>query len=626
MYFTRPKQYSLNLAPHLFKSNHPWLLSFLICICLNTLGATAASDAPPEASNANVISDVQVPGEAAPLDKKVHDEHPWSIVEKPSGQANPRAAVEPEIHNSPRSLMWSLGRALDAYREVLTKEGRTYTTQAKLDWIQERIAECFDLSDIGPQFHLSAATDAGVHLRGILRRVPLSAWETIPDAKTLELRPADDELTHYRFDDVPIELILIQEGESTGEWVISQETRQRAEAGYQRIRHLEPIAGEGDLFHLHFFEPGWMIPSSWIQGLPTWAGYEIWEQALWQWCLTLFAILIVSTILILIYLPFRNRGNAPLTIPRRIIKFAFLVLKGTVAYTFIDFLQYQVFMSGIPLEIFTFFFSSIMVIAYVMAILTLGNIIAEIIISSPQINPAGLDAAMIRVAAKTIGIAMSAIVLFRILSQLGFSPNTLLAGAGVTGLAIALAAQDTLKNFFASIILLLERPFREGDRIRIGDDIGTVESIGLRSTCIQIRGGNLAYLPNEMLAHGRIENISRRPHIRCELVIGVTYTTTPSQLEHAVEIIRSILDEKVRAPDNFNPRVFFTKFSDSSLNIDCTYWQATTNYSHSLKISQAVNLEILDRFNNEGIEFAFPTMTIIRASNDEIGDTASTSS
>ena len=196
------------------------------------------------------------------------------------------------------------------------------------------------------------------------------------------------------------------------------------------------------------------------------------------------------------------------------------------------------------------------------------------------------------------------------LAEIGFSPTTLLAGAGVTGLAFALAAQDTLKNFFASITLLVERPFREGDFVKIGSDRGRIEAIGLRSTCLRTTEGNVISLPNGEISCNRIENISRRPHIRCDISIGVTYSTPIERLKEGVDIIKSILEEKIVTPFTRVPRVHFSEFADSSLVIQCTYWQPTTDYDRSLAISEDVNLEILQRFREAQLDFAFPTMTL----------------
>jgi MscS family membrane protein len=528
---------------------------------------------------------IQVPGEETAPPTKTHDEHPWSIAEQLPGTPFPRDVVEPEQLDSPRSLMWSLARTLDAYREALISGGRTYTTYEHLDWIQYRLAQCFDLSDVAPEFQLATATDAAVLLRGILLRVPMADWDTIPDAKMIADMPLDQRPTRFRFKNVPIELIQLESGDRSGEWVISQETREMASDAYKRMAHLDPIGGTvgKSLHRLHFFEPGWLIPSSLVNNLPIWTGREVFGQA---------------------------SLTRPITLAGRVTHFVYLVLTGCSAAALVDFLQYHVFLNGVVLEIFAFAGSTTMMFAFILAILSLGVIAAEMVIASPRISPRSLDAALIRVAGRSISIIFAAIVFFKILAQLGFSASTLLAGAGVTGLAVALAAQDTLKNFFASLILLLERPFREGEWVRIGTDVGKVEAIGLRSTCMRISDGNLIYIPNEVVAHGRLENISRRPHIRSEISIGVTYATTPAQMKRAVEIIRKILDEKTNPPLSFAPRVHFSAFGDSALVIECTYWDLTTSYSESLAIAQEVNLQILEQFNAENIDFAFPTVTI----------------
>lgn len=142
----------------------------------------------------------------------------------------------------------------------------------------------------------------------------------------------------------------------------------------------------------------------------------------------------------------------------------------------------QIMISGVTLEAVMMVFTLISMVCFVFAIFSTGLIVAELIISSPAISSRGLDAAFIRVIAQSTSILISIVLIFNMLSQLGFSPTTLLAGASVTGLAFALAAQTMLKNFFASVTLLMERPFREGDRIQIGTDKGLAEVIGLHTS------------------------------------------------------------------------------------------------------------------------------------------------
>ena len=300
--------------------------------------------------------------------------------------------------------MWSLGRALDAYHEALIIHGRNYSSQEQLNWIQNLITRCFDVSQIAPEFQQSTATDAGVFLRELLIRVPLPSWETLPDAKEIAEMPEDQRPTSYRFGEVPVHLVKLDTGDRAGEWVLSKGTLKGAEAAYQRVKHLDPIAGDGDLYRLHFFQPGWLIPTSWIANLPAWTGYNILGQALWQWGAGCLALFIVAVILLVGFVIMRRCQQRPITIAGRVAHLIFFLLVSGCAVALDHFMQHHVFISGDVLVVFTVMCSAIMLIAFVLAILTLGVLIAEIIIASPRINPHGLDAALIRVIARTISI------------------------------------------------------------------------------------------------------------------------------------------------------------------------------------------------------------------------------
>ncbi|MAJ46704.1 MAG: hypothetical protein CBC35_05275 [Planctomycetes bacterium TMED75] len=574
-------------------------------------GSQSEQSKTPEQQAKDLDIDLRVPGEEKPPPARVDDEHPWTVVEKLPVMTDPRGAVGVYHRDSPRSLMWSFGRALDAYREVLQKEGRTYGNQSDLKWIQNRIANCFDLEGIAPEFRNSVATDAAVLLRGVIRRVPLPSWDDIPNRAEIDAATEGEKIESYHFQDVPIELIQIESGEHAGEWVISQRTRMNAAAAYERVSDLEPIAAEGNLVDLHFMHPGWMISPNLIRSLPDWANAYFYKQAIWQWFLMIALVGVILLVLLVIFIALsRAQRKTTSRIRMQVMNCLCFSFAGIIALSLNYLVKDQIMISGITLEAIMMVFTLIGMVCFVFAIFSTGLIVAELIISSPAISSRGLDAAFIRVIAQSTSILISIVLIFNMLSQLGFSPTTLLAGASVTGLAFALAAQTMLKNFFASVTLLMERPFREGDRIQIGTDKGLVEVIGLRSTCIRIRNGNLVYLPNEEIAHGRIENISRRPHIRCELTLGVTYDTTCEKIAEATDLVKSVLEEKIKPPRSKLPTVYFTEFGDSALNITVNYWQATTDYDESRRNSHEANLEILKRFREAGIDIAFPTMTV----------------
>ncbi|MDA2935352.1 mechanosensitive ion channel family protein [Acidobacteria bacterium AH-259-D05] len=225
-----------------------------------------------------------------------------------------------------------------------------------------------------------------------------------------------------------------------------------------------------------------------------------------------------------------------------------------------------------------------------------------------------LDDMLFPVVRKSLRITIILLAFVQIATIVSDEPITsILAGLGVGGLALALAAQDTLKNFFGSLMLFADKPFEMGDRIVVGGHDGPVEEVGLRSTRIRTLDGHLVTIPNGELAHQEIQNIGKRPFIKRVVNITVTYDTPAEKIEGAVQIIQDILDDHEGMPPDLPPRVFFNEFNDAALNILVIYWYSPPNYWDFLAFSQRINLEILRRFNQEGIEFAFPTQTLYLA-------------
>ena len=223
-----------------------------------------------------------------------------------------------------------------------------------------------------------------------------------------------------------------------------------------------------------------------------------------------------------------------------------------------------------------------------------------------------LDDMMVPLVRKTLRTLTVLLGLVQVAQQLSDKPITsILAGLGVGGLAVALAAQDTIKNFFGSLVIFADHPFQLGDRIVVNGTDGSVEEVGMRSTRIRTLDGHLVTVPNGELANLMIRNISKRSYIKRVANIGVTYDTPPEKVERAVEILKEILDaQNDKMHPDFPSRVFFTDFKDFSLNIMVIYWFAPPEYWDFLEFDQWFNLEVLKRFNAEGIEFAFPTQTL----------------
>jgi MscS family membrane protein len=198
-----------------------------------------------------------------------------------------------------------------------------------------------------------------------------------------------------------------------------------------------------------------------------------------------------------------------------------------------------------------------------------------------------------------------------IASLSGSQPAQVVAPLAVGGLAIGLAAQDTVKNFFGAVMLIIDKPFTLGDFVNVGTHSGTVESLGLRSTRLRTPDGHLVSVPNGDLANRAIQNVTMRRYIRQVITIGVTYDTTSAKLEEALEILKQLLVEHEGFDPAFPPRVHFEKMADWSLNLQVIYWYHPGDYWAFMNFNQRLQLDILSRFERAGIAIAFPTQTVI---------------
>ncbi|MCK4277184.1 MAG: mechanosensitive ion channel family protein, partial [Phycisphaerae bacterium] len=192
-----------------------------------------------------------------------------------------------------------------------------------------------------------------------------------------------------------------------------------------------------------------------------------------------------------------------------------------------------------------------------------------------------------------------------------FEIGPMLAGLGVGALAFAFAAKDLLANLFGAVVLFSDRPFHLGDRIKIGGYQGYVEEVGFRATRVRTLEGHLLTVPNALLASETIENVSARPYIKRVLNVTVTYNTPPGKLHRGIEIIKEMCEAR---KEHFHPespyRVFFSDFNADSLNIIVYYWFVPPDWWEYNEFNHEFNMELLRRYNEEGIEFAFPTQTL----------------
>ncbi len=227
-------------------------------------------------------------------------------------------------------------------------------------------------------------------------------------------------------------------------------------------------------------------------------------------------------------------------------------------------------------------------------------------------NPS--SAALITLGGRVVGIAVLAGAVITLLSTFGLPVGSLVAGAGLGGLAIGLAAQKSIENLFGGFSLAIDRPCRAGDFVRVEDFVGTVEDVGIRSTRIRTLDRTLITIPNARLSETRIETFAARDRIRLACTLGVEYGTSQAQMREVLEGLRRVL---LAHPQIWTENVIvrFIGFGASSLDIEVMAWFVTTDWNEFLAIREQVLLEFMGVVEQAKTGFAFPTRTIHIASN-----------
>ncbi|MGA7826415.1 MAG: mechanosensitive ion channel family protein [Geobacteraceae bacterium] len=220
-----------------------------------------------------------------------------------------------------------------------------------------------------------------------------------------------------------------------------------------------------------------------------------------------------------------------------------------------------------------------------------------------------LDDQLLPFVRKCLRIFVIFLAVIMTIQNLGYSISGLLASLGIGGLAVALAAKDTLSNIFGSLMILLDRPFHVGDWIKAADLEGIVEEVGFRSTKIRTFAKTQITVPNNVIANLAVDNISRRPNRRINITVGVTYETKPEQMRQAVAGIREMLCNHPAIDQQFI-LVNFTEFGASSLDILVYCFTRTVVWAEYLAAREDVNLKIMDILDGLGLEIAFPSRSI----------------
>ncbi|WP_049785010.1 mechanosensitive ion channel family protein [Desulfotalea psychrophila] len=529
-----------------------------------------------------------------------------------------------------------------------------------------RAISTLDLSNVPEALRSSIAIESTLQLKEVFDRMMLPALDSIPDLEMVEAaRKFDSEAfiggaksLRWRYPDTEIEIVEIGEGKRQGEFLFSADTVKNIDETYRKVEAVPyrttttgpreseyQFPGTSDNFFITYSStPGYLVThTNFLSGLydsfPPWLNIMYGGQTLWQWFALVFILVFTF---FAIYFTFRavKRAVMPLHSPNR--DWINLISPFIVALFLpfvVHFIDNDLKITGVIVSTVKTGGEFFVIIMLGWGAMRFGKAVSETIVASPKIDPEGIQASYTRAVSGLFSFIFAAVIVFNGLSRIGVSMIPVLTGLGVGGLAFGLAARPTIENLIGSFMIFLDKPCRVGQRVKILSHDGTVESIGLRSTKIRLLNGNLTAIPNEKMANMEIENIGRRPYIRRCFNITLTYDTPPDKIKQSIDIIREILsvpedgimageygvysrerkvhpNEAINQPD-YLPQVYFNDLNADSLNIIVFYWYHPPQYWEYLEHSTWVNLQLMERFNAEGIDFAFPTQTLYVAGDDK---------
>ena len=531
--------------------------------------------------------------------------------------ANDKHMLEPQDLSSPKATLNTFLTTGDVFYRLLRDEYWHAPSRAVVDRMggfDVELERMLDLSGIPPAARFELGRDGIHYLYEVLSRIELPAEADIPDEAAYANAGDDQEGAHKRVSwTIPhteISLVRVAEGPRAGEFLFSSQTVARAKEFYEKTRTL-PYLRDVPLKNYAEMRPylsmsSWIIPSHSIEGFPGWLKRSVYKQAVWKWIALLILITMTPAVIFVIHRLSRRglSGHSAVAYLRRLVTPLALLLAPLV----LNLANRQLTLTGWVSGGVTLVAEAVTYFALAWIIWTVMMAVSEAIISSPRIPDQSLNAHLLRLAARTVGILGVIGIIIYLSQQLGIPQYGLVTGLGVGGLAVALAVRPTLENVIGGLILFLDKPVRVGDFCRFGEEAGTVEEIGLRSTRLRKLDDTLVSVPNADFSQLRLTNYRRRRRRLYKTTLGLRYETSAEQLRYVMAKLREMLigHPKV-SPDKLHVR--FDGFGAYSLDVAVFAYIRTTDWLLYLAIREDINLRLMDIVKEAGTGFAFPSQT-----------------
>ncbi|WP_197532718.1 mechanosensitive ion channel family protein [Symmachiella macrocystis] len=528
--------------------------------------------------------------------------------------------------SSPRGTLTLFLDTINQISEMIRAEKHIDRTDPKFLPLVTQVYRCLDLSEIPEYSRDYYAGEAAVCLKEILDRVTVPPPEEIPGPENLQAMEGGEPLVRWQVPNTKITIARVAEGPQRGEYLFTVGTVQRAAEMYEEVKS-QPYRTKGRPVSVGFHDWYLSVPANptvadWVDWLPDGFRHRTLGLAIWQWIGLLLAMIVGLGIMFTIYWVggIRSESMRQRGLLRYWITTLFAIVAMFVPLVFKHVIWEYLSIRGTALYVAQFSADIVFLMALIAVILAVSSRLADSVVALPKVRSRQLDATLVRILFRVLGIIAAAIVFLEGGRYLGFPLTTLLASAGIGGLAIALSAQGMVKGLFGTVTLLLDRPFRVGDRIVANGHDGVVEEIGLRSTKIRsFLSNHLISIPNDQMAESEIENVGKRKHISRISDLHIPIDTPREKVDQAVTSIRAILDNHEGMDPEYPPRVYFNEFNPDSFNIRILYWYTPPDLWNYYAFCEKVNLQIFKVFDQHGIQFSLPLRHSYWKHDDEQG-------
>lgn len=511
--------------------------------------------------------------------------------------------------SSPRATLRSFRDSIDRIARNLA--GGSLTSQGRIEnrHLIMQVLTALDLSDVAPSLAESKGREAATCLKEVFDRIPLPPDAAIPDAAAVKA----DSITRYRIPGTEIVLVRLEAGQRPGDFVFSRESVSRAEGFFTRVRALpyKPDAGSPGLYDAYVTVGGNLIPESFIRSLPHWAHSVVLGETVWQWCAaSLLALAFGLVALVACHLPriFRPgwmRSIASFSLPA-------VLAAGSVVADWL--LTFQVRLTGDSLIAAKLGLRLTLYAGAIAAVMAVMDRVTEFLVRARSRRGDGIDVQLLRLGARVCTFVMVAWIGIQAADSLGVPVAPLLAGLGASGLAVALAAQYSIENLIAGVVLFTDKPVRIGDECQYGDVRGRVEQIGLRSTRIRGLDRSLVTIPNAEFAKVQLVNYTRRDRIPIKLPVQIRPDASPSLVRDLLTRFRDLLADHARL-DPGSRRVRLTGQSAEALTIEISGLALTADEGEMQAIREELLLSIMDEIDRRraGLAGDEPASPVLRA-------------